>query len=217
MGMLAAVVSIPQAMIIHGAIQFVANGWRAFLLRRHINWTLIRHYIVGALIAIALLCFVNWVPDKPTLYLILGLLPLLIWLPKNLFHADILRKTDSIIAGFLVSGLNTLAGVAGPMLDIFFVRSDLTRQGIVANKSTTQALAHLIKIGFWTGPAIQAAGMSALPPLWFLIAAIPISMTGTWLGGLVLHRMNDVNFKSWMKWLVTAIGVVFLLRAAGIF
>lgn len=167
----------------------------------------------------AVLClgFIAWMPDKRTLYLILGLMPLLIWLPKNIFHADILRKRDSIISGFLVSGLNTIAGVAGPMLDIFFVRSDLTRQGIVANKSTTQALAHLIKIGFWTGPAIQAAGMAALSPWWLLACAIPLSMTGTWLGGLVLHRMSDVNFKRWMKWLVTAVGCVFLLKAANVF
>lgn len=217
MGVLAAVTTVPQAMIIHGAIQFVSNGWRAFLLREHINWRLIGRYSVGAVIAVACLGFVAWVPDKRTLYLILGLMPMLIWLPKNIFHADILRKPDAILSGFLVSGLNTIAGVAGPMLDIFFVRSELTRKGIVANKSTTQALAHLIKVGFWTGPAIKATGLAALPPWWLLVAAIPFSMIGTWLGGLVLHHMNDVNFKRWMKWLVTAIGGVFLLRATGIF
>ncbi|MEL6415686.1 MAG: sulfite exporter TauE/SafE family protein, partial [Pseudomonadota bacterium] len=120
-------------------------------------------------------------------------------------------------AGFGVQGLNTLAGVAGPMLDLFFVRADMTRQQIVATKSVTQALSHLVKIGFWSVPVVSAAGWSALPPWWLFAAAIPLSMLGTSQGKRVLERMNDVNFRQWMKWLVTAIGIVLLLRAAGLY
>ena len=42
-------------------------------------------------------------------------------------------------------------------------------------------------------------------------------MTGTWLGGRVLEVMSDVNFKAWMKWLVTLIGIVMLARAFGVY
>jgi uncharacterized membrane protein YfcA len=40
-------------------------------------------------------------------------------------------------------------------------------------------------------------------------------MTGTWLGSKVLHKMSDLNFQKWLIWLVTAIGLVMLARAAG--
>ncbi|MCI4643822.1 MAG: sulfite exporter TauE/SafE family protein [Hyphomonadaceae bacterium] len=219
MGVLIALpsVSVAEAMIIHGAIQMVANGWRAFLLREHIDWTAMRRYSLGALIGVGGLFAVTWQPDKQQVYLLLGLAPLLIWLPKERMHLDIKRRPDAVIAGILVQGLNTLAGVAGPLLDLFFVRAEMDRKEIVATKSMTQMLSHIIKIGFWSVPVVSAAGWAALPPIWFLAAAIPIAMTGTWLGGRVLAIMSDVNFKAWMKYLVTAIGLVMLLRAAAVY
>ena len=93
----------------------------------------------------------------------------------------------------------------------------MTRQQIVATKSVTQSLSHLIKIGFWSVPIVTAAGWGALPPWWLFALAIPLSMIGTRLGKQVLERMTDVNFRKWMKGLVTAIGCVLLLRAAGLY
>lgn len=217
MAVLVALVSVAMAMIVHGGIQMFANGYRAFLLRAHIDWRVFGIYCVGAAIGVAALFFVRWTPDKQTLYLLLGLTPLLIWLPKERLHLDIKRTDHAVIAGFLVQGLNTLAGVAGPLLDLFFVRAEMTRQEIVATKSVTQALSHLIKIGFWSVPIVTAAGWSALPPWWLFALAIPLSMLGTTLGKQVLERMTDVNFRKWMKILVTAIGCVLLLRAAGLY
>lgn len=217
MGVLAALVSVATAMIIHGSIQMVANGYRAYLLRSDIDWLVFRRYCVGAIFGVAALFFVNWVPDKQALYLLLGLTPMLIWLPKKIFSLDIQRRWDAVLAGFGVQGLNTLAGVAGPLLDLFFVRTAMTRQEIVATKSVTQCLSHLIKVGFWTVPVVQVAGWQAMPPVWLILLAIPLSMLGTRLGGKVLKVMTDVNFRHWMKGLVTAIGVVFLMRAAGLY
>ena len=215
MGVLTALLPVSTAMIVHGAIQMVSNGWRAFLLRRHIDWRIFGRYALGSAAAIALLIAIAWRPDKTAVYLLLGLTPLMVWLPKSLVDIDITRRGQAEAAGFAVQALNTLAGVAGPLLDLFFVRTALSRQAIVATKSATQVMAHLVKIAFWSVPVIAAAASAALPPLWLFALAIPLSMTGTWLGGLVLERMNDVDFKRWMRWLVTVIGLVYLARAAG--
>lgn len=217
MAVLVALVSVATAMVIHGGIQMFANGYRAFLLRDAIDWRVFGHYCIGAAAGITALFFVSWTPDKRALYLLLGLTPLLVWLPKERLHLDIKRREHAIAAGFGVQGLNTLAGVAGPMLDLFFVRADMTRQQIVATKSVTQALSHFVKIAFWSVPIITAAGWSALPPWWLFAAAIPLSMLGTTLGKRVLERMNDIDFRKWMKGLVTAIGVALLMRAAGLY
>ena len=217
MAVLVALVSVATAMVIHGGIQMFANGYRAFLLRDSIDWRVFSYYCVGAAAGIAALFFVSWTPDKRTLYLLLGLTPMLVWLPKERLHLDINRPAHAISAGFGVQGLNTLAGVAGPMLDLFFVRADMTRQQIVATKSVTQALSHFVKIGFWSVPIISQAGWAAMPPWWLFAIAIPLSMTGTTLGKRVLERMNDDGFRKWMKGLVTAIGAVLLLRAAGLY
>ena len=42
--------------------------------------------------------------------------------------------------------------------------------------------------------------------------AILLSMIGTWCGGLILEKMTDVNFKRWTRWIVTAVGVVYLAQ-----
>lgn len=217
MGVLLALVSLPTAMIVHGAIQMVANGWRAYLLRGAINWTVFQRYSAGALIGVALLgtaFALGLTLEKTQVYLLLGLTPLLVWLPKERLDLDILKREQAFGAGIVVQGLNTIAGVAGPILDLFFVRNAMTRQQIVATKSVTQCLSHIIKIGFWSVPAIYAANGDIFPPLWFLAAAIPLAMSGTWLGKQVLIRMQDANFKRIVKYLVTIIGAYYIARWA---
>ena len=217
MGVLVSLVGVASAMIIHGVIQMFANGYRAYLLRAYMIWPVFGFYCLGAVAGIGLLIFVSWTPDRRLVYLMLGLIPLLLWLPKNLLRLNIERPGQSILAGFCVQLLNTLVGVAGPLLDIFFVRSSMGRQQIVATKSVTQSLSHLVKASFWSWPVIAQAGWAAMPPIYLFIIALPLSMLGTRLGGLVLQRMTDDRFRRWMRSLVTIIGSIFLLRAAGLY
>lgn len=215
MGVLATLVPVATAMMIHGAVQMISNGYRAFLWRDHINWRIFRRYALGSAVAVLLLFALSWRPDKQTVYVLLGLVAMLVWLPKQLLDLDIQKRFQAEGAGFVVQALNTMAGVAGPLLDQFFVRTDMTRHAIVATKAVTQVLAHFVKILFWSVPVIAAAGVQALPPWWLILGAAPLSMLGTTLGGKVLDRMSDVNFKRGMKYLVTAIGAVMLMKAAG--
>ena len=215
MGVLNALVPVATAMMIHGAVQMVSNGYRAFLWRDHINWHIFRRYVLGSAAAVALLFALSWRPDKHTVYLMLGLVAMLVWLPRKLLDLDIQRRGQAEAAGFIVQSLNTIAGVSGPLLDQFFVRTDMTRHAIVATKAVTQVMAHFVKIIFWSVPVIAAAGVKALPPWWLILMAAPLSMAGTTLGGMVLNRMSDVNFRRGMKYLVTAIGAVMLMKAAG--
>ncbi|WP_084422074.1 TSUP family transporter [Henriciella litoralis] len=235
MGVLTALLPVASAMVLHGCIQLVSNGWRAWLLRGHVDWKVFGRYVLGTVVAIGILFLVAWRPDKTMVYLMLGLVPFLVWVPRSMIDLDIQKPYQAEGAAVAVQCLNTLAGVSGPLLDLMFVRTDMTRQAIVATKSATQVLAHIVKIAFWITPILLATGFSlegllglgvagasaagnvgSWPPLGLLVFAIPLSMTGTWLGGLVLDRMDDVNFKRWMRWLVTVIGAVYLARAAGL-
>jgi uncharacterized membrane protein YfcA len=42
-------------------------------------------------------------------------------------------------------------------------------------------------------------------------------MIGAWLGGMVLDKMSDKSFLKWTRWIVTAIGIVYLIQAAALF
>lgn len=215
MGVLAAMLPVATAMIVHGLVQMVSNGWRAVLWRKYIDWRIFRRYAAGSVAAFALLLAVSWRPDARVVYLLLGFTALLVWLPKAWVNLDIQGRGQAEFAGFTVQALNTLGGVAGPLLDIFFVKTEMDRRAVVATKAVTQVLAHLVKIAFWTLPVIAAAGASAFPPIWFFVLAVPLSMLGTTLGGKLLEAMNDVDFRRWMKAIVTAIGAVMLVKAGG--
>jgi hypothetical protein len=39
----------------------------------------------------------------------------------------------------------------------------------------------------------------------------------TTVGGRILDRMSDVNFKNWTRWIVTAVGVAYLIQAAQLY
>jgi uncharacterized membrane protein YfcA len=96
------------------------------------------------------------------------------------------------------------------------VRTELTRHQIVATKAATQVFAHLAKIIVYGAPLIALHG-KGLPPWPVFVLAIPLSMAGTAVGGLVLARMDDTNFKRISRLIVTATGLVYLYWAAQLY
>ena len=212
MGAMALVLPVSAAFVTHGLLQLVANGWRAVLHRRHIAWPVLWNYALASAVAAAIVAAIGFVPSKPVLFLLLGLVPMLVWVPKSWLQLDASRTPHALASGFLVTGLNLSAGVAGPLLDIFFVRTSLNRHQIVATKAATQIFSHLAKIIVYGAPLLVGGG-GAMPPWWVFALAIPASMLGTTAGGWVLDRLSDANFKRWTAWIVTTIGLFYLYQA----
>lgn len=212
MGALALLMPVSAAFVTHGILQLVANGWRAVVHRRFIDWVILRNYALASFAAAAVVSLIGFTPSRPLLFLLLGLVPMLVWLPRHWIRLDAARMPHALISGFLVTGLNLTAGVAGPLLDIFFVRTELTRHQIVATKAATQVFSHLAKIVVFGAPLLgdRTTGM---PPAWVFAVAIPVSMVGTMCGGWVLDRISDVNFRRWTAIVVTVIGIGYLMKA----
>ncbi|QLC26979.1 sulfite exporter TauE/SafE family protein [Parasphingopyxis algicola] len=215
MGALALLLPISAAFVTHGIIQIVSNGWRAWLNRRDIVWSVIGWYalasLVAALVFAGIAWIIAWVPPRPLVFVALGLVGLSVWLPAKRFALDARRPRHAFASGLLVTGTNLLAGVAGPLLDIFFVRTTLTRHQIVATKAFSQVFPHLAKIIVYGGPLVFAAGGAEMPWLAILLA-IPLTLVGTRAGKAVLDRMTDTGFLGWTRWVVTLIGLAYLAR-----
>ena len=216
MGGLAVVLPVSAAFVTHGLLQLVANGWRAVLHRKYVDWKIVAIYAVGSLTAGLIVSLIALTPSKPALYLFMGLLPGLLWLPQSWIRLDAARPGQALLSGLMVTGVNLTAGVAGPLLDIFFVRTALTRHVIVATKAATQVFAHLAKIVVYGAPLIAVQG-KGLPPWWVFALAVPLSMAGTAVGGVILDKLSDVNFKKWTRLIVTVVGVTYLIQAAQLF
>jgi uncharacterized membrane protein YfcA len=215
-GALALVLPVSATFVVHGLLQLVANGWRAIIHRRHVSWLIVAIYALGAFLAAALIGLVAYEPTRATLYLLMGLVPALVWLPQGWVKVDASRPPQAFVAGLSVTGMNLTAGVAGPLLDVFFVRTALTRHQIVATKAATQVFSHLMKIIVYGAP-LFAGGGRGVPPLWVFALAVPLSMLGTAAGGVVLDRLSDVNFKRYLRLILTVIGAVYLAQAVRLY
>lgn len=216
MAVITTFLGVSEAMVVHGAVQSVSNSYRSYLLKPNIRWDILRYNLIGALPVIAVLYFISFIPEKRFLFLLLGLLPFLLWLPRGWMQGDAEKPAHAVFCGAMVMTLNIAAGVAGPALDFFYVKTGLTRQEIVSTKAVTMFVSHMVKIVYFGIPLLQTVGVGTLPPLWVFAAAIPCVMLGTFFGTRIMHKLTDVNFKSYTKYLVTLVGIYYLCRAAGL-
>tara|TARA_X000000368_G_scaffold198097_1_gene156388 strand:- start:4203 stop:4952 length:750 start_codon:yes stop_codon:yes gene_type:complete len=211
MGILVSIMPVSQAMVLHGLIQLTSNGYRAWLNRKDINWSIVATLIVGNIIALAGLVFVAFVPDRITVLLALGLLPYIAWaLPKNA-ALDVTKKPIGLLAGMVVVATNLLAGVGGPLLDVFFQRVDMTRHQVVATKAVAQSLGHISKVIFFGFLTVSAS--NDWPMLWLVLIAMTASVTGTTLGKKILDMINDEIFFLWTQRILLSVGAVFIVYA----
>ena len=207
MGILLALLPVPAAMMLHGVIQMASNGWRAWLWRGEIDWKVFRGFAYGALLALAIFGVLQLALSRPVVYIILGLTPFISYVlpPKLKLNVD--RPWHPFICGISCTGLQLLAGVAGPLLDVFFLQSQMTRHRVVATKASTQTMSHLLKIlyfGFLLGTS------QGRVEWWMAIVTIVIAMAGTTASRGVLERMTDVNFRKWTRGTVTVVGLFYL-------
>src|SRR5258705_754789 len=196
MGILLAVLPLPVAMMLHGITQLASNGWRAFMWRREVDWRVFRGYLYGALVATAVFALVKLVVGKPVALIVMGATPFLaLALPEKL-HLNVERRGHPFGCGAICSMLSLTAGVSGPILDVFFVRSKMTRHAVVATKAMTQSLSHIMKIVYFG--AITAVEGSAVDP-WLAGLMVILAFTGTSLSRPVLSKLCDTSFAFWTR------------------
>jgi len=211
MGILLAMMPLPSAMMLHGITQLAANAWRALLWRERVDWRVFRGYAYGALVALAVFAAVRLVVSKPVALIAMGFTPFLtLWLPEGL-HLNVERRGHSFVCGILCSAISLTAGVSGPILDIFFVRSKMGRHAVVATKAMTQSFSHLLKI-FYFGAVVSLKGGGIEP--WVAAMMVLLALLGTSLSRHVLERMNDTVFRRWTRRTVLTLGALYFADGA---
>ncbi len=107
-----------------------------------------------------------------------------------------------------------MVGVAGPLIDSFFVRSRLDRRSIVGTKAVIQTLSHVLKVAFYGGSFGTADVPTTAVSLALLAFAASIAVLGTVIGGRILDRLSDRTFLILTRWLITGAGAWFALKDA---
>jgi len=208
LAVLLTILPVGTAIAVQGAIQIIANGSRAIFSRAYIDWKILGIICLGLLFAGIVLFIVRYTPSLATVYIAIGLLPILVWIPQSWLALDASKPLHAFICGVLGGGLNLAVGVSGPTVDIFFIRTPMDRRKIIATKAATQVVSHAAKVVFY-----WQATMVLSPLEWGAVAlAAPFAIAGTSAGHWVLQRLTDANFKAWTRLLVTAIGIYYLIR-----
>ncbi len=213
MGVMAWMLTVQQAMILHGITQLTSNGARACIHRDHINWAVLRFYLIGVAVCLAIFTAFTFVASKLVVFAMLGLLPFLARLVKGRIELDIMKPGHAVSCGFLVTVFQLTAGVSGPVLDVFYLKKGLTRHQVIATKAFTQTLGHLVKLVFFGALVSTPAEAFSGLPAWLYIAVIPAAMIGTAASTKLLDKMDDHQFYKWTQVIVLTIGVVYLARA----
>ncbi len=209
LGVLLIFLDVAPAMMLFGTIQTAANGWRAALWVRYVDWGIVWRYLIGSTLMFLALRTVAVLPSKAVIYLGLGLIPFAAdFLPKRL-TPDITRPGAPYICGAFIITLQLLAGAAGHILDVFFQKSRMDRKSIVATKAVTQVMGHLYRIAYFGSFAVT---FDAGIPLWAYGVAIALAFCGTSLAALVLHRMTDEGFRMWSRRVTLSVSVTYLAR-----
>ena len=207
------VLPVPSAMILHGILQGVANGSRAWILREHIRWEILPTYFIGVCFVFIFFLYTSIVVDAAIVLIIVGCFPWVSqFLPKGK-GLNITNRSTSLLCGVIVTAAQLIAGASGPLLDAFYQRTPLTRHEIVASKALTQTLGHIFKIIYFsivvvTQDEYKLEGFS----LWLIPVAVAASITGTHLGTRLLDRISEERFRQWTNILILAIGAAVSLR-----
>ena len=208
MGVYGLFLSVPAAMVLHGVTQTASNGSRIWLHRHHIRWPVLYPYAAGAAICLAVFTAFAFVPSKGLLFILIGCFPFLtIRLPESI-ELDIERKPVSLICGFVVTLAQLMAGASGPILDIFYNKSRLSRFEILGTKAITQTLGHIIKLLYYAFFISIAVDIPLVVYPLVVVAAI----AGNALGKTLLKRMSDAQFRTAGRHIIMVIGVFYIGR-----
>ena len=208
MGILLALLPVPAAMMLHGVAQMAANGWRAWLWRGDVNWRVFRGFALGAVVVLAVFSLVQLAVSKPIAYLLLGATPFIGSLLPHQLKLNVDQRGQPLLSGIVCSAIQLLAGISGPLLDVFFVHSKMDRKGVVATKAMVQSFGHVLKIFYFGVLLSTARGAIAW---WLAGSCILLAMFGTTLSRKVLEAMTDANFRTWTRRMVMVTGSCYLV------
>jgi uncharacterized membrane protein YfcA len=188
---------------IHGTVQIFNNAARGWFLRDAIRWSMCIPFGLGAIIGATLttLLIARYVSDILPLVLLALLIFYTLLKPERLPHIR-LSDRNYFWVGILTGCMGILVGAIDPLLAVFFLREDLSKEEVVANKSTMQLMCHLTKV-----PAFIFLGFAFSEHLGLIACFTVAAIVGTRLGVYLLARIETRYFFLLMKIALWAAGL----------
>ena len=207
MGVFGFFLSVPAAMVLHGIAQAFSNGSRVWLYRRHIKWRVLRYYAIGAFAVLGLFATLAFVPSIGLVFILIGCFPFLALILPTSVNLDMERGPVAFFSGVIVTTAQMLAGASGPVLDIFYVKSEMSKEAILGTKAVTQTLGHILKLIYY---AIIMTIASDLIPVWVIPAVVAAAILGNYCASLLVTRLSNHQFKKIGRYVIRVICIIYI-------
>jgi uncharacterized membrane protein YfcA len=209
--------SLPAAMFLSALSQLLSNGARCWLWRKHIVYSVLPPYFAGIGTAVVIVTMIAFVPDKGMAFFLMGILPLIARILKPWVQLDIQKKSHAFVGATFLAFVQLLSGVIGPLLDLLYVNSNMTRHQIISTKAFTQVGMHLVRLFYYGTFAAMLAGEWVWPAelaVENVILCLLGIMGGTYASTFIVNRMGDALFRRILNALITIVSVYCLYQAA---
>ena len=233
MGVFGLFLTVPAAMVLHSIAQAVSNGSRVWLYRHYIEWRVLNYYSIGAFSVLIGFTVFRFVPNAGLVFLLIGSFPFIsLCLPKRL-NLEMRKPWVSFSSGIAVTLAQMFAGASGPVLDIFYIQSRMTKETILGTKALTQTLGHFLKLAYYSlilsvtyeeitisdaetyeqnlqGTFLQTS-TDMIPP-WMVLAVVAAAIIGNYAGSQIVKTISDTQFKEAGKVIIILIGIMCIAK-----
>tara|TARA_B100000945_G_scaffold234270_1_gene190478 strand:+ start:294 stop:1040 length:747 start_codon:yes stop_codon:yes gene_type:complete len=199
---------IPQgfmAVALHGIIQLTSNITRAYVFKKYIDIKIVKQFFIGALLglfcsSIIILMLVQFFSVSSANEIKVDFLkPLIgIFIIWYLFIKGPKKPKGNqtfFLVGY-ISGISTVfIGATGPLIAPFFLKKNLIKESIIANKAICQAITHIGKIPLF----IYFFNLDYISEVNILLPLMIAVFIGTNIGKKVLNFIPENIFRILFK------------------
>ena len=198
---------------LHGMVQLVSNVTRSFVFRKHIKKKIIINYFPAALlglsvsviIIIILIQFfnVNSVNEIKVDFLkpLIGIF--ILWFLYGKRISTMNDNPNFFKVGALSGLCTTFIGATGPLIAPFFLKGQLTKENIIANKALCQAISHLGKMPIF----LFIFHFNYIAEIKIILPLILAVFIGTNIGKKILYYIPESVFRILFKGSLTIIAI----------
>lgn len=197
------VIPLRPLVALHGIVQFGNNLIRISFLLSNIRWCIVIPFCFGALIGTVACVIVidQLINENIPLFILLVLIAYTVFKPSKLPNL-IIKEGNFLYVGIATGIVGILVGAIDPLLAVFFVRDDFSKEDIVANKSAMQCFTHLLKI-----PAYMYLGFSFVDHLEVILLLLVACAAGNYIGIKLLKKINKQIFLLLLKLVLLIAGI----------
>ena len=197
---------------LHGMIQLVGNSTRAFVFRNAVKKDLVFNYffgsIIGSIISVSIIItlIALYKVESANQIAFDYLKPLIgiyiLWF-VYLRKKEGIKRHNFFYVGILGGLTSIFIGAVGPLIAPFFLKTNLKKEEIIANKATCQIVSHLGKVPIF----IYFFELEYSKHLELLLPLMISVYFGTIIGKKLLGLVSEKNFKILFKICLSIIAV----------